>query len=194
MKDKIELIIVNTIVIIAFIIICLFASKYLTKPKIEKQEITQEITNMVQSKMEEYYTKIFEKHSGNYCGEKNYSDVFEVYYINTLTFNSIEEMKNSYKTFLSEKYIEENLIDKFKERNNKLYCFEQKNSSLEYEKNSFNITNITKTEKEIKIEGNYKTVSNNLNPSESFNVEATLINENDNWVISNYKDVYNRES
>ena len=194
MKDKIKLIIVNTIVIIAFIIICLFASKYLTKQKIEKQEITQEITNIVQSKMEEYYTKIFEKHSGNYCGEKNYSDVFEVYYINTKTFNSIEEMKNSYKTFLSEKYIEENLIDKFKERNDKLYCFEQKNSSLEYEKNSFNITNITKTEKEIKIEGNYKTISNDLNPSESFNVEATLINENDNWVISNYKDVYNRES
>ena len=194
MKDKIKLIIVNTIVIIAFIIICLFASKYLTKQKIEKQEITQEITNIVQSKMEEYYTKIFEKHSGNYCGEKNYSDVFEVYYINTLTFNSIEEMKNSYKTFLSEKYIEENLIDKFKERNNKLYCFEQKNSNLEYQNNSFNITNITKTEKEIKIEGNYKTVSNDLNPSESFNVEATLINENDNWVISNYKDVYNRES
>lgn len=194
MKDKIELIIVNTIVIIAFIIICLFASKYLTKPKIEKQEITQEITNIVQSKMEEYYTKIFEKHSGNYCGEKNYSDVFEVYYINTLTFNSIEEMKNSYKTFLSEKYIEENLIDKFKEKNDKLYCFEQKNSNLEYEKNSFNITNITKIEKEIKIEGNYKTVSNDLNPSETFNVEATLINENDNWVISHYKDVYNRES
>lgn len=194
MKDKIELIIVNTIVIIAFIIICLFASKYLTKPKIEKQEITQEITNIVQSKMEEYYTKIFEKHSGNYCGEKNYSDVFEVYYINTKTFNSIEEMKNSYKTFLSEKYIEENLIDKFKERNNKLYCFEQKNSNLEYQNNSFNITNITKTEKEIKIEGNYKTVSNDLNPSETFSVEATLINENNNWVISNYKDVYNRES
>ena len=45
MKDKIELIIINTIVIIAFIIICLFASKYLTKQKIEKKEITQEITN-----------------------------------------------------------------------------------------------------------------------------------------------------
>ena len=103
-------------------------------------------------------------------------------------------MKNSYKTFLSEKYIEENLIDKFKEKENKLYCHEQKNSNLEYEKNSFNITNITKTEKEIKIEGNYRTVSNDLNPSESFNVEATLINENDNWVINNYQDVYNKES
>ena len=194
MKDKIQLIIVNTIVVIAFIIICLIASQYLTKPKEEKQEITQEIRNTVQNKMEEYYTKIFEKHSGNYCGEKNYSDVFEVYYINTKTFNSIEEMKNSYKTFLSEKYIEENLIDKYKERNNKLYCYEQKNSNLEYQNNSFNITNITKTEKEIKIEGYYNTVANDLNPSESFNVEATLINENDNWVISNYKDVYNRES
>ena len=41
MKDKIELIIVNTIVIIAFIIICLIGSYYLTKPKEEKQEITQ---------------------------------------------------------------------------------------------------------------------------------------------------------
>lgn len=194
MKDKIELIIINTIVVLAFIIICLIGSYYLTNPKVEKQEITQEINNIVKTTMEKYYTNIFEKHSGNYCGEINYSDVFEVYYINTKTFNSIEEMKNSYKTFLSEKYIEENLIDKFKERNDKLYCHEQKNSNLEYEKNSFDITNITKTEKEIKIEGNYRTVSNDLNPSESFNVEATLINENDNWVINEYKDVYNRES
>ena len=150
MKDKIELIIINTIVIIAFIIICLIGSYYLTKPKEEKQEITQEINNIVKTTMEKYYTNIFEKHSSNFCGEINYSDVFEVYYINTKTFNSIEEMKNSYKTFLSEKYIEENLIDKFKEKENKLYCHEQKNSNLEYEKNSFNIINITKTEKEIK--------------------------------------------
>jgi hypothetical protein len=194
MKDKIELIIINTIVIISFIIICLIGSYYLTKPKEEKQEITQEITDTVQSKMEEYYTKIFEKHSGNYCGEINYSDVFEVYYINTKTFNSIEEMKNSYKTFLSEKYIDENIINKFKEKNNKLYCFKQQNSSLEYEKNSFKITNITKTEKEINVEGTYETEANNLNLQEKFNMKATLINENNNWVIDKYQDVYNKES
>ena len=194
MKDKIELIIINTIVVIIFIIICLIGTYYLTQPKEEKQEITQEINNMVQSKLEEYYTKIFEKHSGNYCGETNYSDVFEIYYINTKTFNSIEEMKNSYKTFLSEKYIEKNIIDKFKERNDKLYCRQQQSSSLEYEKNSFKITNITKTEKEINVEGTYETEANNLNLQEKFNMKATLIKENDNWVIDYYQDVYNKES
>ena len=194
MKEKIKLIIINSIVIIAFIVLCLIATNFILNPKEEKQEITPDINNVVQEKLEQYYTKIFEKHSGTYCGEINYSDIFEVYYINTKTFNSIEEMKNSYKTFLSEKYIEENLIDKFKERNEKLYCYNQQSSNLEYAKNSFIITNITKTEKEINVEGTYKTVENDLNPSETFNVKATLINENNNWVINNYQDVYNKES
>ena len=49
--------------------------------------------------MEKYYSSVYDKLSSTYCGDLDYSDVFEVYYINTKTFNSIEEMKNSYKTY-----------------------------------------------------------------------------------------------
>ena len=194
MKDKIELIIINTIVIISFIILCLIGTYYLTQPKEEEQEITEEIETFTQKIMEKYYNNIFEKHSSNFCGQINYSDVFEVYYVNTKSFNTIEEMKNNYKTYLSEKYIEENLIDKFKEKEEKLYCLVKQSSNLIYKTNSYKITNIIKTENEIKVEGTFETDATELRLKETFNSKATLIKENNNWVINNYQDIYNKES
>ena len=144
--------------------------------------------------MEKYYNTIFEKHSSNNCGEINYSDTYEVYYINTKTYNTIEEAKNYYKTFISKKYINENLINNFKEKQNKLYCLAKEVSDLKYQPNSFKVTNINKTKDYIEIEGTFETVENELNPKESFNMKATLIKENNNWVINEYQDVYNKEN
>jgi len=194
MKEKIGLIIINSIVITTCIIICLIFTKTFLKPKEEIEPTTEEINNIVLTTMEKYYNKIFEKHSSNYCGELNYSDTYEVYYINTKTFNTIEEAVNNYKTFISEKYINENLINNFKEKQNKLYCLAKEVSNLIYQQNSFKITNINKTKTEIEVEGTFETIENELNPKESFNMKATLIKENNNWVINEYQDVYNKES
>ena len=194
MKEKIGLIIINSIVITTCIVICLIFTKTFLKPKEEIEPTTEEINNIVLTTMEKYYNTIFEKHSSNYCGELNYSDTYEVYYINTKTYNTIEEIKNYYKTFISEKYINENLINNFKEKQNKLYCLAKEVSDLIYQPNSFKITNINKTKTEIEIEGTFETIENELNPKESFNMKATLIKENNNWVIDKYQDVYNRES
>jgi len=194
MKEKIGLIIINSIVITTCIIICLIFTKTFLKPKEEIEPTSEEINNIVLTTMEKYYNNIFEKHSSNYCGELNYSDTYEVYYINTRTYNTIEEVKNNYKTFVSEKYINDNLINNFKEKQNKLYCLAKEVSNLIYQQNSFKITNINKTKTEIEVEGTFETIENELNPRESFNMKATLINENNNWVIDKYQDVYNKES
>ena len=194
MKEKIGLIIINSIVITTCIIICLIFKKTFLKPKEEIEPTSEEINNIVLTTMEKYYNNIFEKHSSNYCGELNYSDTYEVYYINTRTYNTIEEVKNNYKTFVSEKYINDNLINNFKEKQNKLYCLAKEVSNLIYQQNSFKITNINKTKTEIEVEGTFETIENELNPRESFNMKATLINENNNWVIDKYQDVYNKES
>lgn len=194
MKEKIGLIIINSIVITTCIVLCLIFTKNFGKPKEEVEPTTEEINSIAQTTMEKYYINIFEKHSSNYCGEKNYSDTSDVYYVNTRSFNTKEELKNNYKTFLSEKYIEENIIDNFKEKNNKLYCLSKHNSDLIYKNNSFIITKVEKTKTEINIEGTFETVENDLNPSELFNMKATLIKENNNWVIDKYQDVYNKES
>ena len=194
MKEKIGLIIINSIVITTCIVICLIFTKTFLKPKEEIEPTSEEINNIVLTTMEKYYNNIFEKHSSNYCGELNYSDTYEVYYINTRTYNTIEEVKNNYKTFVSEKYINDNLINNFKEKQNKLYCLAKEVSNLIYQQNSFKITNINKTKTEIEVEGTFETIENELNPRESFNMKATLINENNNWVIDKYQDVYNKES
>lgn len=194
MKEKIWLIIINSIVITTCIVICLIFTKTFYKPNEEIEPTTEEINNIVLTTMEKYYNNIFEKHSSNYCGEQNYSDIYEVYYINTKTYNTIEEVKNNYKTFISEKYIDENLINNFKEKQDKLYCLAKENSDLIYQQNSFKITNINKTKDYIEIEGTFETQENDLNPKESFNMKATLIKENNNWVIDKYQDVYNKQS
>ena len=194
MKEKIGLIIINSIVITTCIVICLIFTKTFLKPKEEIEPTTEEINNIVLTIMEKYYNTIFDKNSSNYCGELNYSDTYEVYYINTKTFNTIEEAKNYYKTFISEKYINENLINNFKEKQNKLYCLAKEASDLIYQQNSFKITNINKTKDYIEVEGTFETIENELNPKESFNMKATLIKENNNWVIDKYQDVYNKES
>ena len=194
MKEKIGLIIINSIVITTCIVICLIFTKTFFKPKEEIETTTEEINSIVLNTMEKYYINIFEKHSSNYCGNRDYSDTYEVYYINTKTFNTIEEMKNNYKTFLSEKYIDENLIDNFKEKENKLYCLSKEVSDLKYKENSFEIVSINKTKNEIQVEGIFETQANDLNPSEMFDMKATLIKGNNNWVIDKYQDVYNKES
>ena len=112
----------------------------------------------------------------------------------TKTYNTKEEANNYFKTFLSKKYIEDNIIKNFLERNNKLYCWSTERSSLEYEKNSFEITNFKEEKFKIEVEGTYKTIENDLNPQETFTGYATIIKENNEWVLDSYRDIYGEET
>ena len=62
MKEKIGLIIINSIVITTCIVICLIFTKTFLKPKEEIEPTTEEINNIVLTTMEKYYNTIFEKH------------------------------------------------------------------------------------------------------------------------------------
>ena len=129
------------LIVLVFLILC-FVSYTLIKNKYEPEIKAEQITNEIDTKektkeiMEKYYTTVYDKLSSTYCGELDYSDVFEVYYMRTKTYNTKEEANNYFKTFLSKKYIEDNIIKNFLERNNKLYCWSTERSSLEYEKKS----------------------------------------------------------
>ncbi len=187
------------LIVLAFLIIC-FISYALIKNKYEPQ-IREEINiNEVNSKervkeiMEKYYTSVYDKLSSTYCGELDYSDVFEVYYFKTKTFNTKEEANNYFKTFLSKKYIEDNIIKNFLEKNDKLYCWSIERSSLEYEKNSFEITKFEQTNQKIEVEGTYRTIENTLNPRETFTGYETIIKENNEWVLDSYRDIYGEET
>ncbi len=187
------------LIVLVFLIIC-FISYALIKNKYEPQ-IKEEINiNEANSKervkeiMEKYYTSVYDKLSSTYCGELDYSDVFEVYYFKTKTFNTKEEANNYFKTFLSKKYIEDNIIKNFLEKNDKLYCWSIERSSLEYEKNSFEITKFNQTNQKIEVEGTYRTIENTLNPRETFTGYATIIKENNEWVLDSYRDIYGEET
>ncbi len=187
------------LIVLVFLIIC-FISYALIKNKYEpqiKEEININEANSqerVKEVMEKYYTSVYDKLSSTYCGELDYSDVFEVYYFKTKTFNTKEEANNYFKTFLSKKYIEDNIIKNFLEKNDKLYCWSIERSSLEYEKNSFEITKFEQTNQKIEVEGTYRTLENTLNPRESFTGYATIIKENNEWVLDSYRDIYGEET
>lgn len=187
---------INTeLIILIFLILC-FVAYTLIKNKYEPQILEEQNINQINTKekakeiMEKYYTSVYDKLSSSYCGELDYSDVFEVYYMRTKTYNTKEEANNYFKTFLSKKYIEDNIINNFIERNNKLYCWSIERSSLEYEKNSFEITKFIEEKNEIQVEGTYKTLENTLNPQEIFTGSAKIIKENNEWVLDSYKDIY----
>ena len=187
------------LIILLFLILCfvsytLIKNKY--EPEIKQEQITNEIDTKEKTKeiMEKYYSSVYDKLSSTYCGELDYSDVFEVYYMRTKTYNTKEEANNYFKTFLSKKYIEDNIIKNFLERNNKLYCWSTERSSLEYEKNSFEITNFKEEKYKIEVEGTYRTIENDLNPQETFTGYATIIKENNEWVLDSYRDIYGEET
>ena len=176
--------------VIVFLIFCMFATKIINRPQEteQPQEQTEDINKIVIETLEKYYNNIFQEHSSKYCGTIDFEDTYETNYANSKTYNTIEEIKDSYKTFLSENYIEENLIDKYKEKDNKLYCYVRNASTLEYKENSFKITNIIKEDNKINVEGTYETKENDLYPKETFNANITLIKENNFWVIDSYKE------
>ena len=187
------------LIVLIFLIIC-FISYALIKNKYEPQ-IKEEINinetgskERVKEIMEKYYSSVYDKLSSTYCGELDYSDVFEVYYFKTKTFNTKEEANDYFKTFLSKKYIEDNIIKNFLERNDKLYCWSMERSSLEYEKNSFEITKFNQTNLKIEVEGTYRTIENELNHAEKFTGYATIIKEKNQWVLDSYRDIYGEET
>ena len=187
------------LIVLVFLIIC-FVSYTLIKNKYEP-EIKEEINineagskERVKEIMEKYYSSVYDKLSSTYCGDLDYSDVFEVYYFKTKTFNTKDEANNYFKTFLSKKYIEDNIIKNFLEKEEKLYCWSTERSSLEYEKNSFEITKFKEEKFKIEVEGTYRTLENTLNPQETFTGYATIIKENNEWVLDSYRDIYGEET
>lgn len=159
------------------------------KTVIEDDEVDDSIKNKISEVIEKYYNEIFVSHSSAYCGDVEVSAAADEIYFKNKSYNSISDIASYYGTIVSKKYFENNLKDMFIEENGNLYCKMFNGASLEYEKNSFSILSIRKSGDGIIVQGSYKTLESDLNPSESYNALISFVNENGAWVIDLYEEV-----
>ena len=151
--------------------------------------ITDAMKSSVMLTIEKYYTQIFDYHSSLYCGEVENDASADMIYFKSKTYDSISAIAASFSSVISDNYFENNLKEKFIEKEGSLYCKMNQSSSLEYEKNSFVISSIKGADETIVVQGSYKTMESDLYPSESYNAVISFVNVNDSWVIDSYNEV-----
>jgi len=164
------------------------------------QEIIINI-NSTDSKYKETVEDVLEKYfkysfSGTpYCGEHSadletindetiLNGSYSGGYVKSYTFKNIEEVKAFYKTFLSDNYFNNNKKIYYVEKDNELYCYNIGKAGLKYEPNGSELKIILSKENTIEVYCTIKAYQLN----ELIQVEglATLIKENNNWVVDEY--------
>ena len=152
-----------------------------------EDENKQKIVNNV---MNNFFKYSFYMHSNPYCGEYANNDYYVMKdnssYLLSKTYNNINEIKTFYKTFLSERYIDENLMNFYIEKENELYCYCRRAGALIYLDGEHKIISIS----EDKIEVYSIINADNIGSTTIITSKATLIKENNNWVVDEYKEFY----
>lgn len=158
--------------------------------KQDKKETNESINyeKIAYDTMNNYYQKVFNLHSNSYCGEIDNEDTLDINTVRIKKYNSIDEINNQFKKFLSNKFIKENLDNKFIEKDGKLYCKIKGMAGLEYNKDSLNIDILNKEDSKITLQIKYETLGDSLNAPIEFKGNATIIKENDIWVLDTYEE------
>lgn len=151
---------------------------------------------IVDNVMDSFYRYAFTMHSCPYCGEfgsyeaiddENILDgSFKGSYRESYTFKNKDEVNNFFLGFLSENYYNNKIKKYYVEKDNKIYCFAPGRGALFYkpEESDFKVITIS----DNKIEVFAKTISENIGTDEKIDAYATLIKENGNWVVDEYKE------
>lgn len=151
---------------------------------------------IVDNVMDSFYRYAFTMHSYPYCGEygkgKDINDEnildgsLKGGYRESYTFKNKDEVKNFFLGFLSEKYYNNNIKKYYVEEENKIYCFDPGKGILFYkpEESDFKVITIS----DNKIEVFAKTISKDIGTDAKTDAYATLIKENGNWVVDEYKE------
>lgn len=156
------------------------------KKEEEKQEINYE--TIASDIMNKYYKNIFNFHSNLYCGEVDSDDTLDTNIVRIKKYNSISEINSNLKTFLSDEFIKENLSNNFIEKDGKLYCKQKGTSGLEYNQDSLKINIIKREDEKIVLQTKYKTLENDLYAAIEYEGTATIINQNNNWLLDTYEE------
>ena len=153
---------------------------------------------VVDNVMDSFYRYAFTHHALPYCGEhgedefindeKVLGDSSQGGYRESYTFKNKEEVTDFFLEFLSENYYNNNVKKYYLEKDNKLYCFAPGRGTLSYkpEESNFKIIKVS----DNKIEVFAKTISENIGTDQKIDAYVTLIKENGNWVVDEYKEFY----
>ncbi len=200
------------LIIVVFAVVCFLVYYVMvaTKSKVDDANDTQTLNNdtydynagnivdddSIKSEiitiMEKYYTTV---DFSIKCGKKDFDDVYypngdNVYpdYVRCLEYDSIEDLKRYYNSFLSENFYSNIIELSFIEHDNKLYCLAHHTAPYTYENNSFNIDTVRKNDDFFNVVGVYKTEENGLYPEYTFDVKMKFVYSNNHLVLDKYED------
>lgn len=191
------------LVVLVFVVVCFLFYYIVVNKKNDKDIVDSDkiiindsLKNDVKSTIDKYLVNIFMEHSAKYCGQLDYDDIYDdVYgdnlmvYYRSKSFNSIEEVKNTYSSIVSDSFYNNNLSDMFLEVNGKLYCRVSPRGSLDYSTDNITLTLVEEDSGALRVKGYYKTTETVMSASDTFNFEASMVKNNNIWVIDTYNEI-----
>ena len=150
----------------------------------------ENIKNEIKSIMEKYYNSY---DFGNECGKKDYTDIYHPNgdsnspdYVRCLDYNSINDLKQYYNSFLSESFYSKMFDLNLIENDGKLYYLSSHAPAYTYEEGSLYIQVMKKDGSAINAIGIFKTVDGDSNPKYSFTAKMRFVYNDNHLVLYKY--------
>ena len=141
--------------------------------------------------MDNYYKYSFYTHSSVYCGEHNENAEYidngkniAASYYESYTFKNLNDVKEFFTRYLSEEYYNENIEKYYLENNNKVYCYAPGKGMMFYKQEESKFIILSSTDNKIEVYS--LAIADNIGTSVLIKAHATLIKENENWVVDEY--------
>lgn len=187
------------LVVLLFVVVCFLfyyivvADKSKSNKNVVENKIVvnDELKGDIVSTIDKYLLNIFDSHSNKYCGELDYDDTYTSgieTYSKSILYSSIDDIRKSYSSIITDNYFDNVLSNKFIEHDGNVYCLVSGRGSLDYTSGNINIANIDVFEDSLNVKGVYNTTANDMNPSDIFNFEASMVKSNDIWVIDSFNE------
>lgn len=158
----------------------------------------EEAVTISKNIMDKYFSEVFYYHKAPYCGTGTYDfnegESLPYYtaengnsYLPSKEYKNKSEIIEYFKSYLSDEFIKKIVNDRdYIEKDDKLYCLVPNKGSLSYvkENSTYEVSDIT----ENKIIGKGKIAYDATGAELTLTAEFTLIKENNNWVLDNYKE------
>ncbi len=188
------------LVVLVFAVVCFLVYYIVVNKKnddglvdSDKIIINDSLKNDVKSTIDKYLLNIFIEHSARYCGQLDYDDIYDdiygdnlMVYYRSKSFNSIDDVKDTYSSIISDDFYNNNLSDMFLEVKGKLYCRVSPRGALDYSTGNVTLISVDSNDGILRVKGYYKTSETDMSSSDTFNFDASMVKNNNIWVIDTY--------
>lgn len=197
--EKINNVLKGILVILVFVFVCFLVYYFTVYRKNNTKSVdsvTDELKANVSSTIDKYLVNVFMEHSSKYCGQVDYDDIYDyddgmMVYYRSKDYSSLDDVKRFYSSLVSDKYFNNYLSDKFLEKNGKLYCGLIPRGSLAYESGNVTVTNVSLNSDVLTVEGYYNTLETDLDASDTFKFNVSMVKSGNLWVIDTYEEIDN---